>query len=288
MMRTALLLGMAGALCAQYAAGQYNAGRKPLGAAAQGGLPAYLQHAGIDQNLNQALPLTASFNDESGAVVPLGKYFQHRPVMMALVYYKCGMLCPQVLHGMANSLKGTGFTVGKDYEVVVTSFDPTDTPAESLSKKQQFVGWMGNPADTSGIHFLTGSQASIDALTQAVGFHYVRVPGPDGKMDQFAHSSVIMIATPDGRLSKYLSGIQYPSRDIRLSLVEASDHKIGKLSDLVLIYCCNYSPSTGKYTVSILHVLSIAGVITIFVVIGIIFLMTRKPGGRNIPPGATA
>lgn len=266
---------------------QYSA-EKPLGAVAQSGLPSYLQHSGIDQNLNRELPLAAQFQDEAGATVPLGQYFGKRPVMMALVYYSCGLLCPQVLHGMANSLKQSGFTVGKDYDVVIVSFDPMDTPAESVEQKQHFENWMGTPGNGNGIHFLTGQQPSIDALTQAVGFHYVRVPGPDGKLTQFAHSSVIMIATPDGRLSKYLSGIEYQPRDVRLALVDASGRKIGTATDLVLIYCCNYSPTTGKYSVAILRVMSIAGFFTLIIVIGMIFLLTRKPTGRNYPPNAAA
>ena len=266
---------------------QYPA-EKPLGAVAQTGLPVYLQHSGIDQNLNRKLPLTAQFQDEAGTMVPLGQYFGKRPVMMALVYYSCGLLCPQVLHGMADSLKQSGFTVGKDYDVVVVSFDPADTPAESAIQKQHFENWVGTPENGAGIHFLTGQQTSIDALTQAVGFHYVRVPGPDGKMTQFAHSSVIMIATPDGRLSKYLSGIEYQPRDVRLALVDASGRKIGTATDLVLIYCCNYSPTTGKYSVAILRVMSIAGFFTLIIVIGMIFLLTRKPQGRTFPPDAAA
>ncbi len=262
---------------------QYSA-EKPIGADAQSTLPNYLQRAGIDQNLNHPLPLTAVFQDSSGATVELGKYFSKRPVVMALVYYHCGLLCPQVLHGMAVALRQTGFTAGKDYEVVVASIDPTDTPAEGVGEKQRFIGNLGTTEDANAIHFLTGPQASINALAQAVGFHYVRVPGPDGKLTQFAHSSVIMIATPDGRLSKYLSGIDYPSRDVRLALMDASGRKIGRVSDLVLIYCCNYSPTTGKYSVSILRVLSIAGFFTLIIVIGMIFLLSRKPAGWKPPP----
>ena len=265
-------------LPAQVAAMQSN---QPAGTAPASQLPAYLQHAGIDQNLNHLLPLNAEFTNGAGAVEPLGHYFSHRPVVMALVYYHCGLLCPQVLHGMADALKQTGYTPGKDYEVVVASIDPMDTSADALESKQQFLQWMGLPAQQAGIHFLTGPQSSIDALTSAAGFHYVRVPGPDGKMTQFAHSSVIFIVTPGGRLSKYLSGISYQPRDVRLSLIDASGEKIGSFSDLVLMYCCNYSPSTGKYTVSILRVLSIAGLFTVFAIIGMIFLLTRKPAGMQ-------
>lgn len=266
---------------------QYSASQPSMGNV-QRGLPAYLQHAGISQNLNRELPLSAKFMDATGQQVPLGKYFGSRPVVLAQVYFSCGMLCPQVMHGAAESLKQTGLKAGKDYEVVVVSFDPKDTPQQAASEKQRFLTWLGDPAAASGVHFLTGTQPSIDALTSATGFHYVRVQGPDGKMDQFAHSSVILVATPDGRLSKYFSGIQYVPRDLRLAMVDASDHKIGSAADLFLLYCCSYNPSSGRYTVSILRVLGFAAMITMLIVIGMLYLLTRKPKGRRFPPSAAA
>lgn len=266
-------------LCsAQYSANQ------PTGGTPQTGLPAYLKHAGIAQNLNRKLPLTAEYKNSSGVAVPLGKYFAGKPVVLIQVYFTCGMLCPQVLHGAADSLRQTGLKAGKDYEIVVASFDPRDTPPVAAGEKQRFMNWLGEPSAATGVHFLTGAQPSIDALTQATGFHYVQVPGPDGKMDQFAHSSVIMVATPDGRLSKYFSGIQYAPRDLRLAMVDASDRKIGTASDLFLLYCCNYNPGSGKYTVAILRVLGLAGMFTIFVIAGMLYLLTRKPTGRKFPP----
>lgn len=249
---------------------------KPLGASAQQ-TPAYLKDAGIDQRLNSTLPLTDHFIDEAGNDVALGKYFGSKPIVMALVYYHCGLLCPQVLHGMAESLRGTRFKAGDQYDVLVASFDPMDTTADSVKAKQRFLATLGDAGSAAGVHFLTGPQKSITDLAQAAGFHYVRVPGPDGKMDQFAHSSVIMIATPDGRMSKYLSGIDYPSRDLRLALIQASKRRIGSLSDIVLLYCCSYVPSTGRYSVAILRVLSLAGVVCVAAILLMIFLLTRKP-----------
>ena len=263
-------------LCAMPACAQYAADQKPLGASAQN-TPVYLKNAGIDQRLNSALPLEDRFRDESGQDVTLGSYFHQRPVMLALVYFKCGMLCPQVLHGMAGSLSETGFHTGHEYEVVVASIDPSDTPTDSIEAKQHFVSMLGNPDAAAHVHFLTGQQQSITDLATATGFHYVRVPGPDGKMDQFAHSSVIMIATPDGRMSKYLSGIEYQPRDVRLALIEASSHHIGSLSDMVLLYCCNYSPSQGRYTVAIMHVMAIAGMGSLVALVGIFYLLNKKP-----------
>jgi protein SCO1 len=266
--------------CALPMSAQTYSAEKPLGSAAQR-TPDYLKNAGIDQRLGSALPLGDHFVDEAGQDVTLGKYFGSRPVVMALVYYHCGMLCPQVLHGMADALRGVGFTVGDQYDVVVDSIDPTDTTAESVDAKRNFLATLGDASRANGVHFLTGPQRSITDLAQATGFHYVRVPGPDGKMDQFAHSSVIMIATPDGRMSKYLSGINYPSRDVRLALIEASNRRIGSLSDIVLLYCCNYVPSQGRYTVAVLRVMGLAGMASLAALVGMLFLLSRKPAGRS-------
>ncbi len=254
---------------------------QPLGSSAQQ-TPAYLQHAGIDQNLNSQLPLHDHYTDETGKDVELGTYFGPRPVMMALVYFRCAMLCPQVLHGMATALSQTGFTPGKDYEVVVTSIEPTDTPADAASARQKFLSTLGVSGGVSGeaakhVHFLVGQPAAITDLAHATGFHYVKVPGPDGKMDQYAHSSVIMIATPDGRMSKYLAGVDYPARDVRLALVEASGHKIGSLTDMVLLYCCSYVPTEGRYTVTVLHVLALAAIGAIAAMGFMFYLLMKKP-----------
>jgi len=254
---------------------QYSAD-KPVGATAQSA-PAYLKKAGIQQNLGNQLPLHDHFVDSSGAAVTLGTYFAHRPVIMALVYYKCRMLCPQVLSGLAHTLRQVSFTPGKDYDIVIASIDPGDTPADGVAEKARFLDELGAPSAGSSVHFLTGQQASITDLASATGFNYVRIPGPDGKMDQFAHSSVIMIATPDGRMSKYLFGIDYQPRDVRLAVLEASNHRIGSVSDLILLYCCNYSPSSGKYTVSILRVLSLAAMGSVFMLGALLYALSRKP-----------
>ncbi len=254
---------------------QYSAD-KPMGAMAQSA-PAFLKKAGINQNLSQQLPLSDRFVDSSGTEVPLATYFQHRPVVMALVYYKCRMLCPQVLSGLAKTLRQVEFTPGKDYDVVIASIDPADTPTDGAAEKVRFLESLGKPDATSSVHFLTGPEASITDLARATGFNYVRIPGPDGKMDQFAHSSVIMIATPDGRMSKYLFGIDYQPRDVRLAVIEASNHHIGSLSDMILLYCCNYSPSAGKYTVSILRVMGLAAMGSLFMLVALLYALSRKP-----------
>jgi protein SCO1 len=270
-------------LAAFPALAQYSADR-PVGASAQQA-PAWQKNAGIDQNLNRRLPLGDTFQDESGRTVRLGDYFHdNRPVMLALMYYNCQMLCPQVLHGMASALRESGFHAGQEYDVVVASIDPADRPADAASEKQHFLSMLddSSSAAAGAAHFLTGPQSSITDLAQATGFHYVRVPGPDGKMDQFAHSSVIMIATPDGRMSKYLFGVDYQSRDVRLALIQASSRHIGKLSDLVLLYCCSYSPTQGRYTVAILRILGLAGLASLLAVIAMLWLLSKKPKGTPV------
>jgi protein SCO1/2 len=252
---------------------------KPLGATAQQ-LPAYLAHAGIEQRLGQPLPLTATFTDETGRTGQLKNWFDGKPAVMAEIYYKCAMLCPQIVHGLAVGLAQTTLTPGKDYQVLFFSIDPTDTPADAANEKKTFLseaGWSTNSEAANAVHFLTGSPPNIAAMAGATGFHYVPVPGPDGKMDQFAHSSVIMFATPDGKMSKYISGIEYPTRDLRMALLDASQKKISNPVDLIILYCCSYSPVAGRYSVSIVHILSLAGMVTVLVVIGMIFLLTRKP-----------
>jgi protein SCO1 len=254
---------------------QYSAD-KPLGASAQS-TPAYLKNAGLDQRLGTQIPLNLHFQDSTGADGPLGRYFAQKPVALALVYFKCAMLCPQVLHGLANSLAQTGYTPARDYDVIVASIDPTDTPADAEAARQKFIAQLGGTVPANSVHFLTGEQPEITALANSVGFHYVRVPGPDGKMTQFAHSSVIMVATSDGKLSKYLTGVEYQPRDLRLALLEASDHRIGSPTDLILLYCCNYSPGEGRYTVSVLRVLGLAGMASLFALAGLLYMLNRKP-----------
>ena len=256
---------------------------KPMGVAAQQ-RPDYLAHAGIEQRLGQPLPMDAAFTDETGRTGALKSWFDGKPVALAEVYYKCSMLCPQVLHGLATGLAQTTLHIGEDYEVLVFSIDPTDTPADAATQKRQFLsesGWTAVAPAAGSVHFLTGNAPAIAALSGATGFHYVRVPGPDGKMDQFAHSSVVMFATPDGRMSKYLSGIDYPARDLRMALLDASQKRISNPVDLLILYCCNYSPVVGKYSVSVIRILGIAGMITLLIVAGMVFLLTRKPQGAT-------
>ena len=279
------VLGSVVVLAGAVSAGaQGYAADKPLGMTAQQ-RPDYLAHAGIEQRLGQELPVGAVFTDETGRAGALKSWFDGKPIVMAEVYYKCAMLCPQVLHGLATGLQQTTLAPGKDYDVLVFSIDPTDKATDAVSQKQQFLqeaGWAGNAEAAKAVHFLTGDAAAVDAMSGATGFHYVRVPGPDGKMDQFAHSSVIMFATPEGKMSKYLSGIDYPARDLRMALLDASEKKISNPVDLLILYCCSYNPVAGRYSVAIMRILAMAGMVSLVVVIGMLVLLTRKPKVRAV------
>jgi protein SCO1/2 len=275
-------IGAGAILAVTVAAGgqQYSADR-PIGLAAQQ-LPDYLRHAGVQQHLNQSLPMDVPFTDEGGNTAPLTRWLGKRPAIIALVYYKCTMMCPQVLHGLATGLKESNLIPGKDYDVITFSIDPQDSPADAASEKAKFVSEIGLPGISDATHFLTANTTGIKTISDATGFEYVRIPGPDGRLNQFAHSSVIMFVTPDGRLSKYISGIDYPARDLRLAVLDASQKKISNPVDLFLIYCCDYNPAVGRYSVSVLRIVSIAGVVTVVVVAGMVWLLATKPKGRAL------
>jgi protein SCO1 len=206
-------------------------------------LPAALQGVGIDQRLDQQVPLNLVFRDEAGRPVPLASFFHGKPVLLALVYYRCPMLCTQILSGVVSSLKAVSLNPGRDFEVVSVSFDPKDTPETAAEKKENYLRRYNRPNTANGFHFLTGDETNIKALTDAVGFHYRYDP----ISQQFAHASGIMILTPDGRLSRYFYGVEYAPRDVRLGLVEASNNKIGTPVDQILLFCFHYDPTTGKY-----------------------------------------
>ncbi len=280
----------AGSLASPLLHAQVYEADKPMGMAAQQ-TPPYLAHAGIEQRLGQPLPMAATFTDETGRTGQLSSWFSSKPVVMAEVYYQCAMMCPQVQHGLATGLAQTTLKPGQDYQVLVISIDTMDKPVNAVDEKKTFLseaGWANNPSAANAVHFLTADQPSIDAITDATGFHFVRVPGPDGRMNQFAHSSVIMFVTPDGRMSKYLSGIDYPARDLRMALLQAGDKKISNPVDLLILYCCNYSPAVGRYSVSIVRILGIAGMIPMVFVAALIFLLTRKPKGLAASPAANS
>jgi protein SCO1/2 len=229
-------------------------------------LPAALQGVGIQQKLDQQVPLNLQFVDEAGRTVALSSFFHGKPVLLALVYYRCPMLCTQILNGVASSLKAVSFDPGKDFEVVSVSFDPKDTPELAGEKKLSYLRRYGRPNTANGWHFLTGNPANIKALTDAVGFHYRY----DAASDQFAHASGIMILTPEGRISRYFYGVEFAPRDVRLGLVEASKNQIGNPVDEALLFCFHYDPATGKYGAIAINILRAAG--GGFALIGGVFL----------------
>jgi protein SCO1 len=207
-------------------------------------LPSALSGVGIDQKLDAQVPLDLEFKDEHGRTVPLSSFFSgHKPVVLALVYYQCPMLCTMILNGVESSLKAVSLNPGRDFEVLSVSFDPSDTPELAASKKQMYLKRYGRPGTANGWHFLTGDEKNIQALTRAVGFRYSYDPATK----QFAHASGIMVLTPGGRISKYFYGVEYAPRDLRLGLVEASQNRIGNPVDQILLFCYHYDPATGKY-----------------------------------------
>lgn len=226
------------------------------------GIPDTLKKVGIEQKLGENLPLDAEFKDESGNAVKLGDYFKSgRPVIVTLVYFECPMLCNQVLNGLTGSLKGVSLDAGKDFDVVAISFDAreNDKPELANNKKASYMERYGRPGTEKGWHFLTGTQASVDAVTKAVGFSYAW----DEKSSQFAHGSAIVIANPDGKLSRYFFGIDYAPRDVKLGLIESADNKVGSVADQLLLYCYHYDPATGKYGFAILNAMRGAAIATL-------------------------
>jgi protein SCO1 len=239
-------------------------------------LPTVLQKVGVSQRLNQQLPLDAAFVDESGKAVKLGDYFGKHPAILSLVYYTCPMLCSEELDGITSSLEMVKLTPGKDFDVVVISIDPSDTPEQAAKSKALYVKRYGRPETAAGWHFLTGQRPAIDAVTNAVGFGYVRVPGPDGKLSQFAHASSIEIVTPEGKLAQYYLGVEYSPKDMLLGLIDASGNKIGSPVANILTYCYHYDPNINKHSLIIARVVQLGGMITVASLGGFMFVMFRK------------
>jgi protein SCO1 len=260
------------------AAQSWESSGPPKQKPAAGGKPRQLENVGIDQRLNEQVPLDLTFRDEAGNEVKLGDYFGQKPVVLSLVYYSCPQLCNQVLNGLTSSL-GTvkDFSIGKEYNVVTVSFDAREKPELAAKKKASYVEWYKRDGVREGWHFLTGDQAQIDKLTEAVGFHYHW----DEPSQQFVHASGVMLLTPQGKLSRYFYGIEYPARDLRLGLVEASDGKIGTPVDKVLLYCFHYDPEQGKYGFVVMNLIRLGGAITLVGVAALMIVMRRKNAQRR-------
>jgi protein SCO1/2 len=233
--------------------------------------PELLKQVSIDQKLNQSIPLNLTFRDENGAPVQLAQFFGQKPVILTLVYYNCPNLCTQVLNGVESGLKELPMDIGKQFDVVTISIDPTESHVLAKVKQEMYVGMYGRPAAAQGWHFLTGDEPQIKQLADAVGFRYAY--DPDSK--QFAHYSAIMLLTPAGKISRYFYGIQYPSRELRLGLVEASAGKIGTPADQILLFCYHYDPATGKYGLLISHVIQAGGALTVLILGVAILILFR-------------
>jgi len=269
------LLGSA-LLCSPLFAQVSGYGDKQMGENAGDQLPQVLEKVGITQKLNQPLPLDAQFVDDSGKAVRLGDYFGKRPAILTLVYYNCPMLCSEELDGLAGALEMVKLTPGKDFDVIVVSIDPSETPELAAKKKAYYVKRYGRPETADGWHFLTGQRPAIDRLTNATGFGYVRVPGPDGKLTQFAHASSIQVVTTDGKLAQYYLGVEYSPKDILLGLIEASGNKIGSPVANILTYCYHYDPQTNKHSLIVARVVQLGGVVTVAGLGGFMFVMFRR------------
>jgi protein SCO1 len=240
--------------------------------AQQFGLPAMVRGVGIDQNLNAQIPLELTFKDETGQVVRLGQYFRQKPVVLALVYYECPMLCDMVLNGLTHSMEQVTLNLGGDFDVVTVSFNPRESWQLAAAKKANYVEKYQRTGAVQGWHFLTGDEDHIKKLADTAGFHYKYDP----VTKQYAHASGIMVLTPDGKISKYFYGIEYKPRDLRLGLVEASQNKIGTFADQVLLFCFHYDPMTGKYGPVIANVTRILGSATVLALGGLILVLLRR------------
>ena len=241
------------------------------------GLDPILSNVGVDQKLNNQIPLDAKFRDENGQPVELKKYFD-KPVILTLVYYTCPMLCSEVLNGTASSLKPVKFDIGKEFNVVTISIDPKDTTGTAMGKKKMMMARYGRHGAEQGWHFLTGDKQSIDAVANAVGWRYAYDP----KSGQYAHASAIMLLTPEGKVSRYFYGIEYAAKDIQFGIMDASQNKIGSLTDQIALYCYHYDPAKGKYGVAVMRVVRLGGLLTITLIGGFIFVAVRREGNKKV------
>jgi protein SCO1 len=246
------------------------------------GKPEVLKQVGFDQRLNNQVPLDLTFRDEKGRTVALRDLMEDKPAILTLVYYQCPMLCTETLNATLNSLKEVPLSIGKDFSVLTVSIDPSEKPILADAKHIMYAGLYGRPGAASGWHFLTGDEPQIQQLAASVGYRFVY----DKDSSQFAHPAGIVILTPEGKVSRYFYGISYPSRDVRLGLVEASEGRIGSLTDTVLLYCFHYDPHLGKYSLVILNVVRGAGVLTVIAIVLLLAVVLRRGKHSAAPSGA--
>ena len=248
--------------------------------------PSLLDKVGIAQRLNEQLPLALTFTDDQGQQVPLSSYFGKKPAILALVYYQCPMLCSEELNGLTGALQMVDEVPGRDFNIIVVSIDPSEGTDLAAAKKRVYLKKYGHPETAAGWHFMTGTQANIDVLTKTVGFGYVKIPGPDGKLTQFAHASSIQIVTPEGKLAQYYMGVEYSPKDLRIGLVEASSNRIGSPVDNILTYCYHYDPQTNKHSLIVARVVQLGGLVTVLSLGGFMLVMFRRDARQvEIRPG---
>jgi protein SCO1/2 len=276
---TRLVALLCATLLTTFAAGHAQVssyGDKQMGEVAVDHPSPLLEKVYVHQRLNQQVPLDGTFRDETGATVKLGDYFGKRPVILAIVYYACPMLCSEELNGLTGALEMVKFRPGKDFDIVAVSIDPTEGPELAARKKAMYVKRYGHPETAGGWHFLTGQQPQINALASAVGFGYARVPGPDGHLSQFAHASSIQILTPEGRLAQYYMGVEYSPKDLQLGLVESSHHRIGSPVDNILTYCYRYDPDLNKHSLVVARIVQLGGILTMLSLGSFMVVMFRR------------
>ena len=268
----ALLLVLASTASAQMTSAPSSAGFKREAGMTSSQVPRPLREIGFDQNLDQPVPLDVVFRDERGAAVRLGDFFGRRPVVLVFAYYDCPMLCTQVITGLASALAVLSLEPGRDFEIVTVSFNPADTPAAAAAKKAMYLERYTREGAGAAWHFLTGDPPSIARLTKAAGFRYAW----DADTKQFAHPSGVIVLTPDGRLARYLFGIEYGPRDLRYAIVEASEGRVGNAADALLLYCYHYDPMTGRYGFVVMRALRLAGGATVLALCAFIVVMIRR------------
>jgi protein SCO1/2 len=248
--------------------------------------PPILNGVGIAQNLNAQLPLSLTFTDDQGQQVQLSSYFGRKPAILALVYYQCPMLCSEELNGLTGALQMVDEVPGRDFNIIVVSIDPSEGTDLAAAKKRSYLKRYGHPETAAGWHFMTGTQANIDTLTKVVGFGYVKIPGPDGRLTQFAHASSIQIVTPEGKLAQYYMNVEYSPKDLRLGLAEASSNRIGSRVDNILTYCYHYDPRTNKHSLIVARVVQLGGLVTVGTLGSFMFVMFRRDSRGDGMPGA--
>jgi protein SCO1/2 len=240
-------------------------------------LPTVLQTVQVTQHLNAQLPMDAQFVDDHGTPVTLGKYFDGKhPAVVTTVYFNCPMLCSEEMDGLTSALEMVRLVPGKEFQIVIISIDPSETPQLAAKKKAFYLKRYGHPETADGWHYLTGKEPAINAVTKAIGFGYVRVPGPDGQLTQFAHASSIQIATPEGKLAQYYLGVEYSPKDVLLGLIDASGNKIGSPVANILTYCYHYDPQTNKHSLVVVRAVQLGGIVTVASLGSFIFLMFRR------------